>query len=434
MLSPAAMAAMAASRRKEPPLTFSGDVVLSDAEATTHGALNALPSRSPETSSPRPETSSTNSSASSATGRARGSRDGGGGGQHGPLPVNASSGGGGMGVGGTGQGARVVVGARREGSGSDVLRERERQLDARERALREREDAIARQQQRAVVTPGSNIGGIRSGGAAGEVTNNAPAKSERQRLEAEVTKVRKGEVDGQRQPGRRAASVETRPPSSSSSSTECFSGNNDEDLRPESARNPLSRRSRAEGEASLIARCRALGAARRKAAASRRRSSARAKSSNRPETQTHQWPGGVTTADRNQKQATRLLPGRSGRPPIIPAPKKTATALTTSTAYSAAKEQRRRIETAKLEATETTRSIDGPVVTEGRIPSRPQSANAARRGRTCPRPRPRSAASSRSNGAGSDGHRGECLGGLGEDINGISTVRYCRVVDPSFPI
>lgn len=379
MLTPAAMAA---SRRDKSPLAFSGDV-RPDAEATR--AAPSTPSRPPD-STPRPETSSANRGAN----------------------------GGGVDAGATGRGARVA-GARQEGSDSDTLRERERQLDAREHVLREREDAMTNQQRA-------------SGGAAIEASGRADSrrpKSERERLEAEVAKVHQGEARRDRRPGPHAAAVETRPPSFAG----CFNSTNSK-CRPESTCSRLSLRSRAEDEGSLIAKCRALGVARRRAAADRRRHpSATTRPPSRPAAQQQQRPETVIVG-RSQNQATRL-PEKSGRPPTVPVPSK-STAVTAATAPSAAKEQRRRIEATNLEEAETC-SVDGPVVVEGRTPSRPQSANAARRGRTYPRPRPRSAASSRSNGAGSDEQRGGRLRGLGAGINGVSAVRGPSM-DTSSPV
>lgn len=379
MLTPAAMAA---SRRAKSPLAFSGDV-RPDAEATR--AVPSAPSRPPD-NPPCPENSSTNKGAN----------------------------GGGVDAGATGGGAREA-GARQEGSDSDALRERERRLDARERVLRELEDAMTNQQRA-------------SGGAGVEASvraNSRRPKSERERLEAEVAKVHQGEACSDRRRGPHVAAVETRPPSFAG----CFNSTSSK-CRPESACSRLSLRSRAEGEASLIAKCRAVGVARRRAAADRRRHpSATTRSPSRPAAQQQQRPETVVTG-RSQNQAIRV-PESSGRPPTVPVPRK-STAVTATTAPSAPKEQRQRIETANLEATETC-SVDGLVVVEGRTPSRPQSANAARRGRTCPRPRPRSAASSRSNGAGSDEQRGGRLGGLGAGRNGVSAVRGPNV-DSSSPV
>ncbi|CAN0508018.1 unnamed protein product, partial [Ectocarpus sp. 8 AP-2014] len=234
-VTPAALAAAAARRRDNSPLVFNGDLV------PTPGVTGTAAQHA---AAARPETSSTNSGGSSE----------------------------GAGVGGGGGVGRG--GSRQSSTGEVSLREREKRLDAREAALRRREDAMMATDKSDQVSPSSvttTNDAVDSGAATGgrAAARPRPPSRERERP-ASATALRRymgNRRQQQQQQQRRSSS--SRPASAAGRERGTMSGHNN-DCRPTDAnriRGAPGASPRQREEADLIARCRALDAARRKAAA-----------------------------------------------------------------------------------------------------------------------------------------------------------------------
>lgn len=318
-VTPAALAAAAARRRDSSPLVFSGDV-----DVPPDAALLRSLSARPETNSTSSGSGSGGSSEARCGGRGQGS-------------CGSRS--------GAGDGRR---GGSRQSRCESSLQKREQRLNEREAALRRREDAMAV----ASVAGDANTTGM--------LTEPRPPRRERDRP-ASATALR-------RHGGNRQQEEKIRPGSQPASSP--AGGSNDG--RPKcarSSRDSLETSRAKKEEAALIARCRALGTARRKAAteATRRRESLE-KAPTRPEPEANRQRSGDTPTT------------AVARPGVDDAAADTTAAVGTAATAVAA-----------------------------RAPSRPQSAVATRRPGPggCPRPtiRPRSASTSRSNDGRGDGAR-----------------------------
>lgn len=388
-VTPASLAAAAERRRNNSPLEFSGDVV---------------PSTKAAQAAARPETSSTNSSRSSAAGLGSGCHDGGGG-HRTPRQTPASAG---AEVGTVNQ----VRDNMKQGSGQslDMLQEKEQRLDALEKVLRKREEAVNSFVQ---TIPAATAGGVKKANdvrargvattASVGATNAQPPRTQRVQP-ASATALRRQRAGGQHLHVRRPASSST-------------AGGEHGQGRPQSARSGRSLKSRTEEEEKLIARCQALSAARRKAANQRRMSPTQAP--NRPETQPD--PPKVDHHNPDNTDSVRKPPTVPATPPSSEDPR---------TQIEAGLEREMIGETHRTNAASPSPADDHYKATEtragetvvARVPSRPRSAVAICRREVSPRPRPRSAATSRSVGADSDKARGESLVGSGGGGNSISTV------------
>ncbi|CBN75063.1 conserved unknown protein [Ectocarpus siliculosus] len=382
-VTPAALAAAAARRRDNSPLVFNGDLV------PTPGATGTAAQHA---AAARPETSSTNSGGSSE----------------------------GAGVGGGGGGGGVGRGGSRQSStGEFSLREREKHLDAREAALRRREDAIMAADKSDQVSPASVTttnravdSGAANGGRA--AARPRPPSRERERP-ASATALRRymGNRRQQQQQHRRSSS--SRPASAAGRERGTMSGHNN-DCRPTNAnrsRGAPGASPRQREEADSIARCRALDAARRKAAATvaaGRQRSTPGDRQHRPEDGVNRAAQAVpprhpgTANDADKRPVSASLPSREG----VRQAGETGTStgrgdgnLTTGGPRAEA--------SGKATGTEAAGGAE-------RIPARPQSAASARRKADSRPPsgaRPQSASSSRSAGGGARRPRQERWGGEG---------------------
>lgn len=270
-VTPAALAAAAARRRDNAPLVFSGDKVdVGPGPAGKEAAVRAAS---------RPETTSTNSSGEGGSdpgvcGRGCRSRRG---------DRNRSSCRSGSSSRGGGEGRRGGEPGRGPGSccgDPTFLVEREQRLNARENALRQKEEAMRRitammkNGDGGAGTPRRNGATIGTDGVdvtgQGAVVNPRPPRRERERPASSSALRRHAGNRRQQQncPGSRPPSPARREISKNNNSDGNSSGGSG---RPRSALSDngkssvVARRAKQEEDA-LIARCRALGAARRKSA------------------------------------------------------------------------------------------------------------------------------------------------------------------------
>ncbi|CAM9978688.1 unnamed protein product, partial [Ectocarpus fasciculatus] len=362
-VTPASLAAAAARRRDNSPLVFNGDVL------PTPGATAAQ-----RAAAARPETSSTNSGGSSE----------------------------GAGVGGGGERGR----SRQSSSGDVSLREREKRLDAREAALRRREDAMIATGNSDQVSPANvtNDPAAANGGKA--AARPRPPSRERERP-ASVTALRRymGNRRQQHQQQQQRRCSSSRPASPAGRERCTMSGHNN-DGRPPNAnrsRGAPGTSPRQREEADLIARCRALDAARRKAAAT----VAAGRQRGAPEDRQHRPEDGMNraapavpprhpgTATDFEKLSTRpvsaSLPLREGV--------RQAGEISTSTGRGDGNLTTGGFRAEATGKATATKAADGAE----RIPTRPHSAASARRqagSRSPSSARPQSASSSRNAGGG----------------------------------
>lgn len=395
--TPPSMAAVAARCRGESHLTLNGE--LSPGAGAPYEAA-------------RPETSRTDSSGSSEVGYAGRDKDGGGGRDaQGEIQQTMAC-----------SGTRVKEGdstladprhAFRQGS--NMLRERERLLDERERNVREREDAV---NDRFLASADTSAGFAGVGYALDDATyfqsaiNPHPPGSDsgpgRKRASSATVMQRHG--GGSRQQSRPDA------PTLPASGTGGNRGKNGNNSRTQTDRRHFSPRHRAEDEASLIAKCRALHSARRTAVAERREPPPKTpRTPNRQRKQADSQP----LADFHQSATNE----NDGMPPTLSA------------------EHRRRLEFAceddradaqfgNKPTADLPHDADGKV-TEiravgtvfGRAPSRPPTAGGAQRQGIRPQSRPLSAAISRRNGETRCATTGGQLLRTGGRGAGIKTVR-----------
>lgn len=391
------MAAAAAKCRGESHLTLNGD--FSPGAGTPYEAA-------------RPETSRTDSSGSSEAGYAGLGKDSGGGRDtHGEVQQTMAC-----------SITRVrecdsTLADPRHAFRQDsyVLRERERLLDERERNVRDREDAI-------------NDRFPASANTAAGFTGVGNALDDAKYFQSAINPHPPGSDTG---PGTKRASSATvmqrhgggtrqqsRPdvPTLPASGTGGNSGNNGSNSRPQTDRRQLSPRHRAEDEASLIARCRALHAARRTAAAERRESSP--KTPHTPNSQ-RKHADSQPLADLHQSATNE----NDGMSPTLSAENRRRLEF-------ACEDDRADAQFGNEPTADLPHDADGKV-TEiravgtvfGRAPSRPPTAGSAQRQGIRPQSRPLSAAISRRNGetrCATTGGRLVRTGGRGA---GIKTVR-----------
>lgn len=389
--------ALAARCRDNSPLIFSGDVVAPDTAVTRKVAR---------------------SEAVSSKGSGSGSGEAGRGGRHPSKIGNVADGVGKPPDGGTHRAHKVSESGTRQGSaqGSDLLRERERVLDAREGELRKREDA-ANRRGFATTTSRSTGEGQKHAAASGRaaattVSGHTQPQSSRPARERPASATARQPQNGQAQKLRGA------------SMSYIASGGGSG--RPQSAGSRRSIQSRAGEEANLIARSRALGATRRKAATQRQQATA-SRLPSQPKTHEHQRSESVVAS--RDDAVTGI---KSGKPPKVPVP-------TPNEPHRAVGAKRKETKTRDRIGGEFSlpchptiaRKDDDGKVTElrpggavaARIPSRPQSAKAASRGERYSRPRPRSATTLRSRGGKSDGFDGKRVFGSGTGNKGLGNVR-----------
>lgn len=370
------MAAAAARRRKASPLAFSGDIAV-DATGSIHApAPQASPSTRGVWSSPRKGICDIGEEAGGQVDVSDSHRA-----PHGGSASvrNEEAGRRGVVAGDCLQpSACVDVGRPVEPvqSSSDVLRERERTLDDRERTLCAREHAINRRALTSTVTPGG----------------------------AEMLHVGTNEALG--------------------------ANGTTAKRRPQSARDRSSSKDEEGREASMIARCKALGLARRKAAmvAALAAAQQRKTRTNGSDTQTsrQQLAPGCP-----KREESVILENSEGNTSTIDASTRSKEQLGAKEVVSDPRNRGTRgyggHSSAVSDDVDETALIQSSGAVAARAPSRPQSASVPRHSGVCPRPRPRSAAMSPRLCVGSkvDGHGGGqlALGGRKEDDKTFTAVR-----------
>ena len=302
------MAAVASRFRGESPLVLNGD--FSYAAETPYEAA-------------RPETSRTNSSGSTTSeagyaGRGagyagRGKDSGGGGGAERAVMANKGS--------RVRDGDSIAVAdpryAVRQGS-IITLRERERLLDERERIVREREEAINHRfpasADDATATGCAGVGrSARDDATYFQSAVNYPRPPGPGKNEDATTMVMQRQLGGETHHHHQPRSDG---PNYSASGTGGGNSNGNNN-RPRSHRRQMSPRHRAEDEATLIAKCRALNSARRTAVAAKRRES----TPNTPHRQLKQADYSQPRADlfpqsaANQNDARQSVANENGESP-----------------------------------------------------------------------------------------------------------------------